>query len=53
MGWVLLVGIAAIVLIVIGIAINGLGYLLTTGLVVILLTLIIGAANYLRTGWRR
>ena len=53
MGLVLLFVVAAIVLVVVGFVINGLTYLLVIGLFVLLLTLIIGAARYLGSGWRR
>jgi hypothetical protein len=52
-GFVLLVGLAAIVLVILGIVIKGLGYLLVAGLIAFVVTLIVAAANYLRTGWRR
>jgi hypothetical protein len=52
-GFVLLVGVAAIVLVILGIVIKGLGYLLVAGLIAFVVTLIVAAANYLRTGWRR
>jgi hypothetical protein len=52
-GLATLVVIAAIVLIVIGIVVDGLLYLLVIGLIVAVLCLIIAAAWYLRTGWRR
>ena len=53
MGFVLLVGVAAIILVILGIVIKGLGYLLAAGLIAFVVTLIVAAANYLRTGWRR
>ena len=52
-GMVLLVVLAAVVLIILGIIIKGLGYLLAIGLIAILVALIVGAARYLRTQWRR
>ena len=53
MGVILLFIIAAIVLAVIGGIIDGLRFLLAVGLILLMLSLIVGAARYLRTGWRR
>lgn len=52
-GLAVLVILAAIVLIVIGLVVDGLIYLMVTGAIIVLLCLIVGAAWYLRTGWRR